>query len=135
MNTEKAAIHLKEIGQIAIIVKELDRAIRFYRDVLGMPFLFQVPGMACFQCGSVRLMLGLPEREEFDHPASIIYYRVADIQSVTKILEAREVVIEGPPRLVHKTDTNELWLAFFRDPDGNPLALMDEVPVADRAGC
>ena len=135
MNTEKAAIHLKEIGQIAIIVKELDRAIRFYRDVLGMPFLFQVPGMAFFQCGSVRLMLGLPEREAFDHPASIIYYRVADIQSVTKILEAREVVIEGPPRLVHKTDTNELWLAFFRDPDGNPLALMDEVPVADRAGC
>ncbi len=131
MNTENAAIQLKEIGQIAIIVKDLDRSIRFYRDVLGMAFLFQVPGMAFFQCGSVRLMLGPPEREEFDHPASIIYYRVADIQSVTKILEAQEVVIEGPPRLVHKTDTNELWLAFFRDPDGNPLALMDEVPVAD----
>ena len=131
MNVDNGAIQLNEIGQIAITVKDLDRAIRFYRDVLGMAFLFEVPGMAFFQCGSVRLMLGLPEREEFDHPASIIYYRVADIRSVTKLLEDRKVIVEELPSLVHKTATSELWLAFFRDPDGNPLALMDEVPVAD----
>ena len=131
MNAEKAALHLNKIGQISIVIKDMDRATRFYRDVLGMTFLFEAPGMAFFQCGGIRLMLGLPEREEFDHPASIIYYRVDDIESATAILKDRDVVFEEDPRLVHKTDTSELWLAFFRDPDGNPLVLMNEVAVAD----
>ncbi len=131
MNDENGTLHLNEIGQIAIVVKDIDRATRFYRDVLGMTFLFEVPGMAFFQCGGIRLMLGLADRAEFEHPASIIYYRIDDIESATAVLKDHDVVFDEDPRLVHKTDTSELWLAFFRDPDGNPLALMAEVPVAD----
>lgn len=131
MNDENGTLRLNEIGQIAIVVKDIDRATRFYRDVLGMTFLFEVPGMAFFQCGGIRLMLGLADRAEFEHPASIIYYRIDDIESATAVLKDHDVGFDEAPRLVHKTDTSELWLAFFRDPDGNPLALMAEVPVAD----
>ncbi len=77
---------ISEIGQIAVIVHDLERAVLFYRDVLGLQFLFEAPGMAFFQCGGVRLMLGLPEKPEYDHPASIIYYRVGDIDSAYETL-------------------------------------------------
>ena len=120
---------LNEIGQIAINVHDVDRAIVFYRDVLEMEFLFQVPKMGFFNCGGVRLMLSLPEKEEFDHPGSILYYKVDDIGKTHDALVARGVAFEHPPALVHRADTYELWLAFFRDPDANLLALMSEVPV------
>ncbi len=122
---------LKEIGQIAINVHEVEKAIAFYRDVLGMEFLFDAPGMGFFSCGGVRLMLAKPEKEEFDHPASIIYYRVPDMNEACETLRARGVTFEHEPALVHKTDTQELWIASFRDPDQNPVALMSEVPIAD----
>ena len=80
---------LKEIGQIAINVHDVDKAIAFYRDVLGMEFLFDAPGMGFFSCGGVRLMLAKPEKEEFDHPTSIIYYRVPDMNEACETLRAR----------------------------------------------
>ena len=119
-----------EIGQIAVIVHDLERAVQFYRDVLGLQFLFEAPGMAFFQCGGVRLMLGLPEKPEYDHPASIIYYRVGDIDSAYETLRERGASFEREPRVAHKGEGYELWLAFLRDPDENLLALMSEVPDA-----
>ena len=124
---EAPAVELKQIGQVYVTAHDLERAVAFYRDVLGMSFLFQVPKMAFFDCGGVRLMLGLPEKPEFDHPASILYYRVPDIQATAKGLEAKGVRFETAPHLVAKLPDHDLWLAFFRDGEGNLLALMSEV--------
>ena len=118
---------LSGIGQIAVMVKDLEKATAFYRDTLGMKLLFQVPNMAFFDCGGVRLMLGIAEKPEFDHPASILYYKVEDIESAHRTLTERGVTFDEEPRLVHKAETHDLWLAFLRDMDGNPLALMSEV--------
>src|SRR5206468_12697595 len=86
---------LSRIGQIFVNVKDLDRAIAFYRDTLGMQFLFQAPpAMAFFDCSGVRLMLGVPERPDLDHPASLIYYRVDDIEKVYRTLHERGVVLD-----------------------------------------
>lgn len=115
------------IGQIAVPVHDLERAVAFYRDTLGLSLLFQVPKMAFFDCGGVRLMLSIPDAPEFDHPASIIYYRVADIAGAHEALSLRGVRFEAAPHMVADLGTHELWLAFFRDPDDNVLALMSEV--------
>ncbi|PYT09076.1 MAG: glyoxalase [Acidobacteria bacterium] len=115
---------MSRIGQIFVNVKDFDRAIAFYRDVLGMKFLFQAPpNMAFFDCDGIRLMLG-----ELDHPASIIYYKVDDIERVYEIFKARGVEFVVKPHLVAPMPTSDLWLADFRDSEGNLLALMSEVP-------
>ena len=123
----KSDFGLSQIGQIALTFKDLHQAVDYYRDVLGMPYLFGVPGMAFFQCGDIRLMLGTPERPELDHAASIIYYTVEDINSAYATLRDRGVEFEEEPRLVHKAEDHDLWIAFFRDLDRNLLALMSEV--------
>ncbi len=120
-------VRLDRIGQIAVIVHDLERAVAFYRDVLGMRFLFQVPRMAFFDCGGVRLMLGLPERPEFDHPASILYYQVDDIHAAHDALAEAAVAFEEKPHLVAKLADHDLWIGFFRDSEGNPVALMSEL--------
>ena len=120
---------LSRIGQIFVNVKDFDRAIAFYRDVLGMKFLFQAPpNMAFFDCEGIRLMLGVADRPELDHPASIIYYKVDDIQRVYEIFKARGVEFVVKPHLVAPMPTYDLWLADFRDSENNLLALMSEVP-------
>jgi methylmalonyl-CoA/ethylmalonyl-CoA epimerase len=118
------------IGQIAVPVHDLERAVGFYRDTLGLPLLFQVPKMAFFDCDGVRLMLSIPDAPEFDHPASIIYYRVADIAGAHGVLSERGLHFEAAPHRVADLGTHELWMAFLRDPDGNVLALMSEVGKA-----
>ena len=119
---------LSAIGQIAVIVHDVPRAVAFYRDTLGMRFLFEAPPkMAFFDCGGIRLMLSLPETAEYDHPSSIIYYRVDDIQQAAAVLQARGVTFDSPPHLIAKLPHADLWMAFLRDPDRNPLALMSEV--------
>ena len=125
--TADTTLGLSRIGQIAINVHDLGRATAFYRDVLGMKFLFEVPKMAFFDCGGVRLMLGLPETAEFDHPASIIYYTVGDIESTHRALMSRGVTFEAAPHIIARMPSHDLWMAFFRDPEGNLLALMSEV--------
>jgi methylmalonyl-CoA/ethylmalonyl-CoA epimerase len=121
-------LHLSQIGQIAINVHQLDRAVAFYRDTLGMKFLFQAPpGLAFFDCGGVRLMLAKPERPELDHPASPLYYRVNGIQAAADALKKQGIAFEEGPKLIAKMPDHDLWMAFFRDTEGNPVVLMDEV--------
>lgn len=126
----EAAFGLSEIGQIAVNVHDLERATSFYRDRLGVRHLFSAPGMSFFDCAGVRLLLGLPETPEVDHPSSVLYFRVADAREAHRILAGRGVEFEGEPHVVHRTETYELWMAFFRDPEGNLLALMSEEPSA-----
>jgi methylmalonyl-CoA/ethylmalonyl-CoA epimerase len=118
---------LSEIGQIAINVRDLERAVAFYRDTLGMRFLFQAPGgLAFFDAGGVRLMLGVAEKAEFDHPGSILYYRVPDIGAAYTTLIGRGVTFIDEPHLIAKMPDHELWMTFFRDSEENVLALMEE---------
>ena len=122
-----AEFGLSEIGQIAIAVRDLKQTTAFYRDVLGMKLLFEVPNMCFFDCGGVRLMLSIAEKPEFEHPASILYFRVPDIQAAYAILFARGVRFEDKPHLVARMPDHELWMTFLRDVDNNLLALMSEV--------
>jgi methylmalonyl-CoA/ethylmalonyl-CoA epimerase len=118
---------LSEIAQVTNVVHDIDRAVRFYRDVLGLPLLFQAPpSLAFFQCGSIRLMLSPPENPEQDHPGSCLYFRVTDIEAVHRTLAARGVAFVDKPHRVHQTADYELWMTFFHDPDLNPMALMEE---------
>jgi methylmalonyl-CoA/ethylmalonyl-CoA epimerase len=122
---------LNQIAQIFVNVKDLDRATAFYRDVLGMTYLFSAPpGMVFFDCGGIRIMLGNADRPEIDHGASIIYYKVDDIEKVAEVFKARGVEFIVDPHLVAPMPTYDLWLADFRDSEGNILALMSEKPKA-----
>jgi methylmalonyl-CoA/ethylmalonyl-CoA epimerase len=128
MAQEASGFGLSQIGQIAISVQDVEKAVAFYRDVLGLKLLFQAPpGLAFFDCGGVRLMLARPEKPEFDHPASTLYFKVADIQQATATLESRGVRFEEEPHLIAKMPDHELWMAFFRDGERNLLGLMSEV--------
>jgi methylmalonyl-CoA/ethylmalonyl-CoA epimerase len=131
MDASPTTFGLSAIGQIAVTVKDIPRTVAFYRDVLGLPFLFQAPGMAFFQAGDVRLMLGLAEGQDGAQFSSIVYFRVDDIQGAYEELQKRRVTFSHEPRLIHRGTTADLWLAFFHDPDGNTLALMSEVPRRD----
>jgi len=118
---------LSRIGQIAIVVKDVERATAFYRDVLGMRFLFAFPGLAFFDCDGVRIMLNRAEKKEFDHPSSILYFRVPDIQAAYNTLRERKVEFRDEPHVVARMPEHDLWMTFFRDLDDNVLALMAEV--------
>lgn len=127
MEKPESGVSLGAIGQIAINVKDLDRATRFYRDTLGMKLLFEFPGLAFFDAGGVRLMLSKPEDPKFDHPSSILYYRVNDIGGAHRALAARGVTVEEEPRLIAPMPDHDLWLAGYRDSEGNFFSLMSEV--------
>jgi methylmalonyl-CoA/ethylmalonyl-CoA epimerase len=121
------AFALDRIGQIAVPVKDIDRAVRFYRDTLGMKFLFQAPpGLGFFDVGGVRLMLDGPAAAQAGN-SSVIYYKVPDLQSACRTLKERGVQLEAEPHVIAKLPDHDLWMAFFRDPDGNLLAMMSEV--------
>lgn len=128
MSAATANLGIANIGQISIIVKDVERATAFYRDVLGLPLLFTVPGMAFFDCGGVRLMLGTPSSPEYDHPSSILYFRVPDIQAGYQRLVQHRVEIVAPPRLIAPMPAYDLWMTAFRDSEGNIHQLMSEVP-------
>ena len=121
------ALSLGRIGQIAVNAHDLSRAVAFYRDTLGMRLLFEVPTMAFFDCAGIRLMVGTPSAPVFDHPASIIYYRVDDIEAAHQVLVERGVTFHEPPHVAARLPDHDLWLAFFRDTEKNVLALMSEV--------
>jgi methylmalonyl-CoA/ethylmalonyl-CoA epimerase len=125
-------VSLSRIGQIGVVVNDVERATAFYRDVLEMRFLFAFPGLAFFDCDGVRLMLSKPEKPEFDHPSSILYFRVTDIHQTAASLRARDVQFEDEPHLIARMPDHDLWMTFFHDLDGNPLALMSEVPNTGR---
>ena len=117
------------IEQIAVTAHDIERAVAFYRDTLGMKHLFSVPpSLAFFDCDGIRLMLSLPPKPEFDHESSIIYFKVADLQGAYATLTERGVQFEEAPIFVADMGTYDLWLASFRDSENNLLALMAHVP-------
>ena len=128
MMTAAQAPGITSIGQIAINVQDLQRAVAFYRDKLGLTFLYEFPGLAFFDCGGVRLMMSRAEKPEFDHPASIIYYKVANIQASSSALEAAGVTLEHQPTRIAEMPDHDLWMSFVRDTEGNVIGLMSEVP-------
>lgn len=119
---------IRRVGQIAVRITELDRAVTFYRDVLGLTFLFQAPpGLAFFDCGGVRLMLSRAEAPELDHPASVLYYLVDDLPVSWAAVTGRGAAAVSAPHLVAKLPDHDLWMAFLHDSEGNLLGLMSEV--------
>ena len=128
MNNEQN-ISLDQIGQISVNVDDLDRATAFYKEKLRVKYLFSVPPkMAFFDCSGIRLMLATPERPDLNHPSSILYFKVQDIEKVHRALVSRGVHFETEPMLVAPMATHDLWLAEFRDSENNVLALMCEKP-------
>lgn len=120
---------LKAIGQIAIRVRDLERAIASYRDVLGLKFLFRAPpALAFFECGGTRLMLSPAEPGEFDHPASILYFALDDIHAAHARLAGLGVAFRTAPHVVADLGDRVLWLSDFDDGEDNVFALMAEVP-------
>jgi catechol 2,3-dioxygenase-like lactoylglutathione lyase family enzyme len=130
MTSATLPVGISRLGQIAINVYGVDRATAFYRDILGLPLLFTTGTLAFFDCGGVRLMLSRPEKPEFDHPSSVLYFTVPDIVSAHRQMLSRGVHFEDTPHLIAKMPTHDLWMTFFRDPEKNLLALMCEMPQA-----
>lgn len=119
-----------KIVQFLIPVEDFDKGVAFYRDTLGIPFLFAAPPqMAFFNCGGIRLLVGeLPAGQKAQR-GSALYFQVPDIKGVFQHLKSKGVSFRGEPHIVHRTPSSELWLAEFADPDGNQLALMSEVAL------
>jgi methylmalonyl-CoA/ethylmalonyl-CoA epimerase len=130
-----APVAVQRIGQIAVPVQDLDRAVTFYAEVLGLPLLFRSPpGLAFFDCGGVRLMLSRPEGQDAGSSASVVYYVVADLPAAHAALLARGANLVQPPHLIARLPDHDLWMAFLRDSEGNLLGLMSEVRSATTAG-
>ena len=126
-NSNNSNLALTEIGQVGLTVSDLDKAVAFYRDALGLKHLFSAPpDMAFFAAGSIRLMLSRPEKSHAERFACALYFKVADIHGARDALAARSVVFEVEPHRLATMPDHELWMAFFRDPDRNLLALMCE---------
>jgi catechol 2,3-dioxygenase-like lactoylglutathione lyase family enzyme len=130
MDTATPGIGISRIGQIAINVHDLNRATAFYRDTLGLRLLFTAGKLAFFDCGGVRLMLDTPEKPEFDHPSSILYFAVTDIKAAHQQMVAQGVRFEDEPHVIARMPDHDLWMTFFRDSEQNLLALMREVARA-----
>lgn len=123
-----AAIGISRVGQVQIRAHDVERAAGFYENVLGLRLLFKAPpGLAFFDCGSLRLMIDRPEKPEFDHASSILYFVVPEIQAAYAALKEKGVKFEGEPHMIARLPDHDLWMAFFRDSEENMLALMCEV--------
>ena len=119
---------LSAIKQISVNARDLPRAIAFYRDALGIRHLFDAPPqMSFFDCGGIRLMVGVAEKGEFDHASSILYFSVEDIGAAYADLESKGVAFRDKPHLVARLPDREIWMSFFDDTEGNVLALTSEV--------
>jgi methylmalonyl-CoA/ethylmalonyl-CoA epimerase len=128
MSATASGIGITRLGQIAINTKDAERAAAFYQEQLGLKLLFKAPpGLAFFDCGGVRLMLERAEKPEFDHPSSVLYFVVPNIQAAYDKLKKSGVRFEDDPHLIARMPAYDLWMTFFRDSEGNLLALMSEV--------
>lgn len=125
-----AAIVVKGLGQIAVTVRDVQRATAFYRDILGLQYLFDAPGLAFFQCSGVRLMLAEPETPGDAHASSPLYFRVQDVPSSHAALAAAGAALEGEAHIVHRTPEYELWMGAFHDGEGNTHVLMEERAIS-----
>ncbi|WP_226642690.1 VOC family protein [Mesobacillus subterraneus] len=120
---------IQKVGQIGIPVKNIERATAYYQEKLGLPLLFNTDTMAFFDCEGVRLLLTLPENEQFAHPSSVIYFQVADIKEKYEELLSNGVQFIGEPHVVAKVGDTETWMVFFKDSEENTHAFMSEVSV------
>ena len=118
---------IESIGQIAVNVKNVTRAVNFYKDVIGLPLLFESNGLAFFQCGETRLLLSLPEKAEFDHPSSVLYFKTDKLSSTVMSMQEAGAEFVDQPHMVGKMGDIEIWMAFFNDGEGNTHAIMSEV--------
>lgn len=115
------------VGQVMVPVVDVNRATAFYRDTLGLPFLFAAGNLAFVDGGGFRIMLDVAEDDRFRPPGSVLYYKVPDISAATAALKAQGVNFESDPHLIAKMGDHDLWMAFFNDTEGNVLAMMSEV--------
>lgn len=120
---------IKNVGQIGIPVKDINRALDFYKEKLGLSLLFNTDRMAFLECNGLRLMLSLPEKEEFAHSSSVIYFQVNNIKDTYENLFGKEVSFIDKPHIAAKMGQTETWMVFFKDTEGNTHALMSEVQV------
>ncbi|QVY61562.1 VOC family protein [Cytobacillus gottheilii] len=120
---------IQKVGQIGIPVKDLDRATEFYEQKLGLTLLFNTGNMAFFESNGLRLLLSLPEKEEFAYASSVIYFQVSDIRDSYERLVAKDVRFIDEPHMVAKMGETETWMVFFEDGEGNRHALMSEVEI------
>jgi methylmalonyl-CoA/ethylmalonyl-CoA epimerase len=128
MKIASAGVGILRLGQIQVRAHDVERATKFYQDALGLKLLFKAPpGLAFFDCGGVRLMIDSPEKPEFDHPSSILYFAVPDIQAAHAQMKQSGVRFEDEPHLIATMPDHDLWMTFFRDSEDNLMALMSEV--------
>jgi len=121
---------VEKIGQIGIAISDLKTSVHFYRNILGLELLFEVPsGLAFFNCGGTRLMLTTLQGNKEDHNTSVIYYKVSDINKASTILQSKGITFEREPQFAAKMVDHELWIGFLRDPDNNLVGLMAELPL------
>jgi methylmalonyl-CoA/ethylmalonyl-CoA epimerase len=128
MKIASAGVGILRLGQIQVRAHDVERASTFYQDALGLKLLYKAPpGLAFFDCGGVRLMIDKPEKPEFDHPSSILYFAVPDIQAARAQMKQSGVRFEDEPHLIATMPDHDLWMTFFRDSEDNLMALMSEV--------
>ena len=121
-------MNLSQIGQIAVHADNLERAVAFYRDTLGMKLIFQAPaGLAFFDCNGIRLMLSAVKEDTDERISSMVYYKVDDINAAHDTLVSRGVTFVSKPHLIAKLPDHDLWMGFFRDSENNMVGLMSEV--------
>jgi methylmalonyl-CoA/ethylmalonyl-CoA epimerase len=126
--TTAVGVGITHLGQIQLRASDVERAADFYEKVLGLKLLFKAPpGLAFFDCGGVRLMLDRPQKSEFDHASSILYFAVPDIKAAHATLKDKGVHFEDEPHMIARMPDHDLWMTFFRDSENNVLALMSEV--------
>ena len=131
MSSVAEGVGIARLGQIQIGAHDVERAAAFYENVLGLKLLFKAPpGLAFFDCGGVRLMLDHPEKPEFQHASSILYFSVPDIQAAHAKLKMQNVRFEDEPHMIARMPDHDLWMTFFRDSEDNVMALMSEVKRA-----
>ncbi|AUD21348.1 hypothetical protein BC30090_p1081 (plasmid) [Bacillus cereus] len=118
---------IQKVGQIGVPVKDLDKAITFYKEKLGLSLLFNTDNIAFFECNGLRLFLSLPEKEEFAQSSSVIYFQVEKIKETYEDLLSKEIVFIDEPHIVAKMGQTETWMTFFKDTEGNTHALMSEI--------
>lgn len=116
-----------KLGQVAVNVENVERAVEFYKDVIGLPLLFETNGLAFFQCEDTRLLLSRPETAEFDHPSSVLYFNVDDLHEEVARMKTGGAIFIDEPHMVAKMGDTETWMSFFKDTEGNTHALMSEV--------
>lgn len=126
VGTKRQSVQLNEIGQIALTVRDLARAKDFYQNTLGMKFLFDAGSMVFFQCGTIRLTIGLSE-ETVSIGGTILYFKVEDIETVHRVLVGQGVEFVQAPHLIARMPSHDLWMAFLKDTEGNTLGMMSEV--------